>query len=109
MPEVQAANSHLSARRGVVELLPATNLWHRQPLQPQWTACCPAFLLCDRLDGLSVGCRVDMFVVCEPGTYQLQTGQGPLSVDPGCASSHCELLNQTTLATLEVVRACSPT
>lgn len=42
-------------------------------------------------------------IVCEPGTYQLQTGQGPLDVDPGCGSSHCELLNQTTLATLEVV------
>ena len=45
-----------------------------------------------------------MFVICEPGTYQLQTGQGPLSVDPGCGSSHCELLNQTTMATLVVVR-----
>ena len=45
-----------------------------------------------------------MLVVCEPGTYQLGTGQGPLGNDPHCESSHCELLNQTTLATLEVVR-----
>ena len=60
------------------------------------------------LTGGGAGCRVDMFVICEPGTYQLQTGQGPLSVDPGCGSSHCELLNQTTLATLQVVRACPP-
>ena len=58
------------------------------------------------LDGTCAGHRVDMFVICEPGTYQLQTGQGPLSVDPGCGSSHCELLNQTTLATLQVVCAC---
>ena len=48
-------------------------------------------------------CRVDAFVVCEPGTYRLQTGQGPLGVDPNCGSPHCELLNQTTLATLQVV------
>ena len=47
-------------------------------------------------------------VVCEPGTYRLQTGQGPLDVDPDCGSSHCELLNQTTLATLEVVRSRAP-
>ena len=51
-------------------------------------------------------CRVDVLVVCEPGTYQLGTGQGPLGNDPHCESSHCELLNQTTLATLEVVRCC---
>ena len=51
-------------------------------------------------------CRVDVLVVCEPGTYQLGTGQGPLGNDPHCESSHCELLNQTTLATLEVVRSC---
>ena len=49
-----------------------------------------------------------MLVVCEPGTYQLGTGQGPLGNDPHCESSHCELLNQTTLATLEVVRCCRP-
>ena len=48
-----------------------------------------------------------MLVVCEPGTYQLGTGQGPLGNDPHCESSHCELLNQTTLATLEVVCCCS--
>ena len=52
-------------------------------------------------------CRVDLLVACEPGTYQLGTGQGPLGNDPHCESSHCELLNQTTLATLEVVRRCS--
>ena len=49
-----------------------------------------------------------MLVVCEPGTYQLGTGQGPLGNDPHCESSHCELLNQTTLAMLEVVRRCNP-
>ena len=49
---------------------------------------------------------MDVLVVCEPGTYQLGTGQGPLDVDTHCESSHCELLNQTTLATLEVVRRC---
>ena len=47
-------------------------------------------------------------VVCEPGTYRLQTGQGPLDVDPDCGSSHCELLKQTTLAMLEVVRSRAP-
>ncbi len=61
-------------------------------------------LACKCLTGPCAGCRVDMMVICEPGTYQLQTGQGPLSVDPGCGSSHCELLNQTTMATLVVVR-----
>ena len=45
-----------------------------------------------------------MLVVCEPGVYQLQTGQGPLDDDPGCGSSHCELLQQPNLATLVVVR-----
>ena len=44
-----------------------------------------------------------MLVVCEPGVYQLQTGQGPLDDDPGCGSSHCELLQQPNLATLVVV------
>ncbi len=48
-----------------------------------------------------------MLVVCEPGVYQLQTGQGPLGDDPGCGSSHCELLQQPHLATLVVVRTCS--
>ena len=45
-----------------------------------------------------------MLVVCEPGVYQLQTGQGPLEDDPGCGSSHCEQLQQPNLATLFVVR-----
>ena len=54
-----------------------------------------------------VSCRVDTFVKCEPGTYRLQTGQGPLGADPACKISHCKMLNQTTLATLHVV-SCQP-
>ena len=49
-----------------------------------------------------------MLVVCEPGVYQLQTGQGPLGDDPGCGSSHCEQLQQPNLATLVVVRVLCP-
>jgi hypothetical protein len=56
---------------------------------------------------LMVSCRVDAFVVCKPGTYRLQTGQGPLTPDPACKISHCKMLKQTTLATLLVV-SCQP-
>ncbi len=42
-------------------------------------------------------------VVCEAGEYSLRTGAGPLGNDPGCGSSHCELLTQDNLATLVVV------
>ena len=52
------------------------------------------------------GYRVELMIVCEPGIYSLQTGEGPLSADPGCGSSHCELLQQPNLATLVVVRCC---
>jgi hypothetical protein len=48
-------------------------------------------------------CRVDVMAVCEAGVYSLRTGAGPLSVDPGCGSSHCELLTQDNIATLVVV------
>lgn len=54
-----------------------------------------------------MSCRVDAFVLCKPGTYRLQTGQGPLGADPACKISHCKMLNQTTLATLQVV-SCQP-
>lgn len=54
-----------------------------------------------------VSCRVDALVVCDPGTYRLQTGQGPLGADPACKISHCKMLSQTTLATLHVV-SCQP-
>lgn len=54
-------------------------------------------------EGASDMCRVDVMTVCEAGVYSLRTGAGPLSVDPGCGSSHCELLTQDNIATLVVV------
>ena len=49
-------------------------------------------------------CRGDLFVSCAPGNYTLQTGYGPIYQDPNCQSTHCELLQQEVLATLQVVR-----
>ena len=49
-------------------------------------------------------CRVEVLIQCDAGTYQLQTGQGNFSTqDPGCGSSHCDLVMQPVLATIEVV------
>lgn len=43
-------------------------------------------------------------VQCDAGSYQLQSGQGEFATqDPGCASSHCDLIQQPILATIEVV------
>ena len=43
-------------------------------------------------------------IQCEAGTYDLQTGAGPKQQD-SCKSTHCELIVQDVLATLDVVRA----
>ena len=40
---------------------------------------------------------------CEPGTYQLRTGKGPLQQQESCESTHCELVVQDILATINVV------
>ncbi len=48
--------------------------------------------------------RVEVLVQCDAGSYQLQSGQGEFAtLDPGCASSHCDLIQQPILATIEVV------
>ena len=43
---------------------------------------------------------------CEPGTYQLRTGKGPLQQQESCESTHCELVVQDVLATINVVSTC---
>ena len=57
--------------------------------------------------------RVEVLVQCDAGSYQLQSGQGEFAtLDPGCASSHCDLIQQPILATIEVVslllQSCCP-
>ena len=48
--------------------------------------------------------RVEVLIQCDAGTYQLQSGQGEFAtLDPGCASSHCDLIQQPILATIVVV------
>ena len=49
------------------------------------------------------GCRAELFVSCEPGTYQLRTVKGPLQQQESCESTHCELVVQDILATINVV------
>ncbi|DBA78463.1 hypothetical protein WJX79_001206 [Trebouxia sp. C0005] len=47
--------------------------------------------------------RVELLIQCDAGTYQLQSGQGEFGIqDPGCASSHCDVINQPIMATVEV-------
>ncbi|KAA6422589.1 MAG: hypothetical protein FRX49_07450 [Trebouxia sp. A1-2] len=47
--------------------------------------------------------RVEVLVQCDAGSYQLQSGQGEFgTLDPGCASSHCDLIQQPIMATVEV-------
>ena len=50
------------------------------------------------------GCRVEVLIQCDAGSYEMQSGTGDLATEePGCQSSHCELLHQPILATLNVV------
>ena len=52
--------------------------------------------------------RLEVLVQCNAGTYQLQSGQGQFSTqDPGCGSSHCDLIQQPIIATINVVSAAS--
>ena len=44
-------------------------------------------------------------IQCEAGTYDLRTGAGPMKQQDNCESTHCELIVQDVLATLDVVRA----
>lgn len=62
-------------------------------------------LLLDLSADVSVSvCRVELLIQCDAGTYQLQSGQGEFGIqDPGCASSHCDVINQPIMATVEVV------
>ena len=53
-------------------------------------------------------CRVDAFIVCQAGDYVLRTGFGPFGNDPECQSSHCQLRNQSVLATISVVCTAPP-
>ena len=49
-------------------------------------------------------CRVELLIQCDAGTYQLQSGQGEFAIqDPDCASSHCQVIQQPVLATVQVV------
>ena len=42
-------------------------------------------------------------MVCDqPGNYSLQTGYGPMGLDPNCNGTHCELIQQPVIATLVV-------
>ena len=41
-------------------------------------------------------------MVCEAGTYSVQSGMGPITRDPNCNGTHCELFTQPTVATLQV-------
>lgn len=53
---------------------------------------------------VSVCCRVELLIQCDAGTYQLQSGQGEFGIqDPGCGSSHCDVIYQPIMATVEVV------
>ena len=55
------------------------------------------------------GCRVEVLIQCDAGSYEMQSGTGDLATEePGCQSSHCELLHQPILATLNVVWFPSP-
>ena len=41
---------------------------------------------------------------CDAGVYQLQSGQGEFGTqDPGCGSSHCDVIQQPIIATINVV------
>ena len=54
--------------------------------------------------------RVELLIQCDAGTYQLQSGQGGFGIqDPGCGSSHCDVINQPIMATVEVVSLLCPT
>ena len=48
--------------------------------------------------------RVELLISFEAGTYALRTGDGPMTQAPECESTHCELLLQDVMATLEVLR-----
>ncbi len=62
-------------------------------------------LLSDVAADVSVSvCRVELLIQCDAGTYQLQSGQGEFGIqDPGCGSSHCDVIKQPIMATVEVV------
>ena len=51
-----------------------------------------------------VCCRLEVLVQCDAGVYQLQSGQGQFATqDPGCGSSHCDVIQQPIIATINVV------
>ena len=48
---------------------------------------------------------MEVLIQCDAGTYAMSSGEGEFATEePGCQSSHCELLHQPILATLDVVR-----
>lgn len=51
--------------------------------------------------------RVELMIQCEAGTYDLQTGAGPMKQQDSCKSTHCELIVQDVLATLDVAPSTS--
>lgn len=55
--------------------------------------------------------RLEILLQCDAGTYNLGSGQNGLGPDPACGSSHCNVINQTILATFEVaaVAGAAPT
>ena len=53
-------------------------------------------------DQTSCCCRASVFVVCQAGTYNVQSGMGPITRDPNCNGTHCELFTQPIVATLQV-------
>lgn len=81
----------------------STHLWHSEEAFVHNSAG-PAAQLRDQGSHSHCCCRVEVLIQCDAGTYEMQSGTGDFAKEePGCQSSHCELLHQPILATINVV------